>query len=178
MRWNRTGTTAGRLMLLFAGGAMLAPACFGDEVIESAPYVESELFDNSAPYGDSSDYANDYQDSGAMNAPPPKVLPDYATRPKMQGHFPQPTRRFSLFESWTSFGDSPRERCMPEMFSPRGVGIARRTSCERMDYSPYVTRHEDSSHGPSYYNRIHLFPCRHPHHCEKQGCRCGWSVYY
>jgi hypothetical protein len=109
---------------------------------------------------------------------PADHVPDYASRPTMNAHFPRPTRSFGMFRSLTTYGAASRERCMPEMFSPRGVGIARRTSRERMDYSPYVVTHSASNHGPSYYQRLHLFPCRHPHHCERKGLHFGWQVYY
>lgn len=118
------------------------------------------------------------KDSGLDDQPPPRQLPHFAPRARVEGLFPWPTRTFSLFNSPTSYGMAGRERCMPEMFSPRGIGIARRTSCERMDYSPYVTRFDESNHGPSFYNRIHLRPCQHPHHCERRGAHCGWSYYY
>ena len=113
-----------------------------------------------------------------VSATPADHVPDYTTRATVNAHFPRPTRSFGLFRSMTSYGAAYRERCMPEMFSPRGVGIARRTSRERMDYSPYVVTHAASNHGPSYYQRLHLFPCRHPHHCERKGLHFGWQVYY
>jgi hypothetical protein len=143
-------------MLLLMGSLSLAPVCNGDEFFQ-----ESEQA--TAPYEDQ---------------PPPNPLPAYAPRAKVEAHFPQPTRTFSLFESLTSYGAACRERCMPKMFSPRGVGFARRTSCDRMDYSPYVTKHDESSHGPSFYTRHHLAPCCQQHHFEKRGTHCGWSVYY
>ncbi|MGE0377544.1 MAG: hypothetical protein AB7Q45_19215 [Planctomycetaceae bacterium] len=140
--------------------------------------IGSGLFVPNCAAGDELDYGPVPEGSNADDQPPPKLLPDYAPRARFEGRFPWPTRSFGLFESTTTYGTACRERCMPEMFSPRGVGIARRTGCERMDYSPYVTKHDESNHGPSYYNRVHLFPCQHPHHCEKQGWHCGWSVYY
>ena len=78
-------------------------------------------------------------------------------------HFGPPTRSYSAFESPTSYGTHPTERCRPEVFSPRGIGVARRSGCERMDYSPYVLSTTHSNHGPSYYTRHELAPCRHPH---------------
>lgn len=85
-------------------------------------------------------------------------------------HFGPPTRSYSAFESPTSYGAHPNERCRPEVFSPRGIGVARRSGYERMDYSPYVLSTTASNHGPSYYTRHNLAPCHHPH-CERGDCR-------
>ncbi len=79
------------------------------------------------------------------------------------GHFFLPTRSYSAFESPTSYGSHPQERCRPEVFSPRGIGVARRSGWERMDYSPYVLSTTESNHGPSYYKRHVLAPCCQPH---------------
>lgn len=84
-------------------------------------------------------------------------------------HFGPPTRSYSAFESPTSYGTHPNERCRPDVFSPRGIGVARRSGCERMDYSPYVLSTTHSNHGPSYYTRHELAPCHHPH-CHHGQC--------
>lgn len=94
---------------------------------------------------------------GAMGTP--RVYP-----PRRHGaHFGPPTRSYSAFESPTTYGTHPTERCRSEVFSPRGIGVARRSGCERMDYSPYVLSTVESNHGPSYYTRHYLAPCTHPH---------------
>lgn len=98
----------------------------------------------------------------ARDQVPPELPPAFP--PRQHGaHFGPPTRSYSAFESPTSYGTHPVERCRPEVFSPRGIGVARRSGCERMDYSPYVLSTTRSNHGPSYYTRHSLAPCTHPH---------------
>ncbi len=92
------------------------------------------------------------------------VVDEYACPQRSHdGHFFLPTRSYSAFESQTSYGTHPNERCRPDVFSPRGIGVARRSSCERLDYTPYVLSNTESNHGPSYYTRHHLAPCCQPH---------------
>lgn len=162
MRRERLQGLINRSVILLVLSLCTSPVCFADEFFPEEP-------EQNGPTQNGSTF---------VEPPPPRPVPDFAARAQIQAHFPQPTRRFSLFSSLTSFGAAPGERCMPEMFSPRGIGIARRTTPERLDYSPYVTEHNESSHGPSYYKPHHLLPCCQPHYCERRGCRFGWSVYY
>ncbi|MEZ6146766.1 MAG: hypothetical protein R3B91_15380 [Planctomycetaceae bacterium] len=112
------------------------------------------------------DFLPGLQDGAAQIAPQVEGVPNNGRicRPRPHGtHFGPPTRIYSAFESPTSYGTHPIERCRPEVFNPRGIGVARRSGCERMDYSPYVLSTTESNHEPSYYTRHQLAPCTHPH---------------
>lgn len=159
---KRVGVRSWVLPLM--GTFALGQVCAAGEVPITQPPAQESFFPDQIPH-------EEYQT-------PRETVRDYPSRAKVEAHYPRPTRSFSLFESLMSYGAACQERCTPRMFSPRGIGHARRTGCERMDYSPYVTTHTESAHGPSYYQRHHVPPCQHPHHCEKRGLHCGWRVYY
>lgn len=83
--------------------------------------------------------------------------------PRPAPHYDLPSRSFSLFRSPVSYGWGSWERCAPTPWRPRGNGIPRRTSCERMDYRPYELRSTESHHGPAFYQRHELVPCPECH---------------
>jgi hypothetical protein len=87
------------------------------------------------------------------------IVADRGPSPAAGQTFDAPSRSFSLFRSPVSYGMECWERCTTRSFRPRGTGVAERTSCHRMDYSPYVLEGSYSHHGPSYYPRIVLPPC-------------------
>jgi hypothetical protein len=74
-----------------------------------------------------------------------------------RGHpqYDLPSQHYGEWYRPRAFGWGKKERCEPRPFLPRGLGNLGnpRSTCNRMDYHPYVVKDARSRYGPSYFQR-------------------------
>ena len=88
-------------------------------------------------------------------------------------NYDRPFRNYGTWYRPKAFSLTPRERCQPGPFRPRGYGnlFNRQSDPRRMDYAAYQIKDSRSVFGPSYYA---IPEDQHCKSCQKSACLgCG-----
>jgi hypothetical protein len=75
-------------------------------------------------------------------------------------HYELPSKRYGLWFRPAAFAEERPDHCRSRPFAPRGYGVPHRHVYYQLDYTPYEVECGPSEHGPAYYHRRPLVPCK------------------